>query len=89
MADLVFSAFEFRNHLGEILNLVYYQKREVVIKKVGKPVAKVVPYDKEIISSTNVFSDISRLYGAASPKRKRPYSLKEIKEAAKSGFVNR
>ena len=41
MAYIVFSAFEFRNHLGEILNLVYYQKKEIVIEKMGKPVAKV------------------------------------------------
>lgn len=88
MADLVFSAFEFRNHLGEILNLVYYQKKEIVIEKMGKPVAKVIPYNKEA-SLTEVFSDINRLYGKVPPKRKKPYSLKEIKEAAKSGFVSR
>jgi prevent-host-death family protein len=89
MADLVFSAFEFRNHLGEILNLVYYQKKEIVIEKVGKPVAKVVPYSEDNASLPEVSSDINRLYGAVAPKRKKPYSLKEIKEAAKSGFVSR
>jgi len=88
MADIVFSAFEFRNHLGEILNLVYYQKKEVVIEKMGKPVAKVIPYSKDA-SLPEVFSDINRLHGKVSPKRKKPYSLKEIKEAAKSGFVSR
>jgi prevent-host-death family protein len=88
MADIVFSAFEFRNHLGEILNLVYYQKKEIVIEKMGKPVAKVIPYSKDA-SLPEVFSDINRLYGKVSPKRKKPYSLKEIKEAAKSGFVSR
>ena len=89
MADLVFSAFEFRNHLGEILNLVYYQKKEIVIEKVGKPVAKVIPYSKKDASLPEVFSDINRLYGVVVPKRKKPYSLKEIKKAAKSGFVSR
>jgi len=88
MADLVFSAFEFRNHLGEILNLVYYQKKEIVIEKMGKPVAKVIPCSKDA-SLPEVFSDINHLYGKVSPKRKKPYSLKEIKEAAKSGFVSR
>ena len=88
MAYIVFSAFEFRNHLGEILNLVYYQKKEIVIEKMGKPVAKVIPYSKDA-SLPEVFSDINHLYGKVSPKRKKPYSLKEIKEVVKSGFVSR
>jgi len=54
----------------------------------GKPVAKVIPYSKDA-SLPEVFSDINRLYGKVSPKRKKPYSLKEIKEVVKSGFVSR
>ncbi|NCO88982.1 hypothetical protein CO083_00060 [Candidatus Roizmanbacteria bacterium CG_4_9_14_0_8_um_filter_34_12] len=46
MQTKVYSAFQARNNFGELLNLVYYQNIEVVIEKMNKPVARIVPIQK-------------------------------------------
>lgn len=40
------SAYEARTNLGELLNLVYYNNIEVVIERMGKPVAKITKLGK-------------------------------------------
>lgn len=37
------SAHQLRNNLGEMLNRVYYSGYEIVVEKMGKPVAKITP----------------------------------------------
>jgi len=46
MQTKVYSAFQARNNFGELLNLVYYQNIEVVIEKMNKPVARIIPIQK-------------------------------------------
>lgn len=38
----VVSAYEARTHLGELINLAYYNNIEVIIKRMGKPMVKIV-----------------------------------------------
>lgn len=40
------SATDLKNRLSEVLNLVYYNKAVIIVKKHNKPVAKIVPIDK-------------------------------------------
>ncbi len=40
------SAYEARTKLGELINLVYYQGMEIVVERMGKPMAKLIPIDK-------------------------------------------
>ena len=39
------TAYEARINLGELLNEVYYKGDEIIIKKSGKPVAKISPIE--------------------------------------------
>lgn len=47
MNTKTYSAHEVRNNLGEMLNQVYYHGIEIIIEKMKKPVAKIVPIKKE------------------------------------------
>lgn len=40
------SAYEARTNFGELINLVYYKGIDVVIEKMGKPVAKLTSINK-------------------------------------------
>jgi len=40
------SAMEARQHLGEILESVYYRGDEIVIERAGKPMAVVIPAER-------------------------------------------
>ena len=39
------TAYEARTKLGELLNEVYYKGDEIIIKKSGKPVARISPIE--------------------------------------------
>ena len=41
------SAYEARTNLGELINLAYYQGAEIVVKRMGKPMVKIVRIDKD------------------------------------------
>lgn len=40
------TATEARNRMGELINMVHFQGLEVIITKMDKPVARIVPYAK-------------------------------------------
>lgn len=41
------TAYEARTKLGELLNLVYYKGDTIIIKKMGKPMGKLISARKE------------------------------------------
>jgi prevent-host-death family protein len=57
------SAYQARTNLGELLNLVYYKGIEVVVEKMGKPVAKIVSLKKAATKEKDLEVKIKRLAG--------------------------
>lgn len=49
MSDLINTA-ELKAHLSDILAKVSKSRKEVIIGKYGKPVAKLVPFTKEVVT---------------------------------------
>lgn len=48
MNSTAISATELKNKLADVLNAVYYNKTTTVVKKHGKPVAKIVPIHETV-----------------------------------------
>jgi len=40
----IVSAYKARTNFGELLNEIYYRGEEVIVEKMGKPVAKIIPF---------------------------------------------
>lgn len=38
------SAYKARTNFGELLNEIYYRGEEVIVEKMGKPVAMIIPF---------------------------------------------
>lgn len=87
MQTLTVSAHQLRNRLGEYLNLVYYQGREIIIKKMGKPVAKLTLLKKEKEKRAPEEFDVDKYYGAF--KIGKRLSLKRMKEIIREAVVKR
>lgn len=58
----VISATELKNKVSEILNEVAFKGNVAVIKRYGKPIAKIVPADKNLQES--ITEVINRYFGA-------------------------
>jgi len=84
MATQFYSAYQLRNNLGEILNLVYYKKQEVIVKKMGKPVARILPFMEKMEKKIPLF-DINKLYGSFKTKKK--FTINRMEKIAKFGFA--
>ncbi len=81
------SAFEARNRLGELLDLVYYQKQEIIIKKMNKIVAKIVPSEVSVLDMrVPTQSIVQKYYGFI--KSKKPHTISDYERIAKSGFTH-
>lgn len=57
MDTYTISATELKERVAEVLNRVYFEKREALVKRHGKPIAKIVP----ILHDTNKKKDITIL----------------------------
>lgn len=52
------SATDLKNRTSEILNDVYYGKKDVIVKKHGKSVAKIVPVGEQFDTDKSIFLQI-------------------------------
>lgn len=43
MSPIYISATELKNQISEIINRVYFERREVIVKRHGKELVKIVP----------------------------------------------
>lgn len=57
------TAYEARTKLGELLNLVYYKGDEIIIKKSGKPVAKISRFYASSPEKVKTTGDLRSLAG--------------------------
>lgn len=57
------TAYEARTNLGELLNEVYYKGDEIIIKKSGKPVAKISRVDESLPRKLKSKRDLFSLAG--------------------------
>ncbi len=61
----VISATELKNKISEVLNSVYFHGNIAVIERYGKPIAKVIPVEKnESFSREDIRKVIDATFGA-------------------------
>jgi len=62
---ITISATQLKRQVSEIINLVYYQKKEVVVQRFGKPVIRIVPEDQGKREGIKVEDKLKKFFGTA------------------------
>lgn len=57
------SATELKNKVSDILNQVYYEKKDIIIERFGKPIVKIVPVEKGAQWKKNIKTVVDKYYG--------------------------
>ena len=62
---IIVSATQLKRQVAEIINLVYYQKKEVVVQRFGKPVVRIVPEGKDKKEKVRIEDKLKKFFGTA------------------------
>jgi len=72
MNNVFISATNLKNNVADILTNVYFYNRTTVVKRYGKPIAKIIPYKADVAIKNDM--DVDKYFGILPdfpiPKRK-------------------